>query len=90
MTSLESSIRYSGHCGDKGSMKLCRRHARGGKWKLLLITISDGEKTGLSANPDTGKVKNREGVWALHDKGHGRQPSTHQKAGKHLKETGLC
>lgn len=39
-------------------MKPCRRHAEGGKWKLLLITISDGERAGLSANPDTGKVKN--------------------------------
>lgn len=39
-------------------MKPCRKHAGGGKWKLLLITISDGEQTGLSANPDTGKLKN--------------------------------
>lgn len=39
-------------------MKPCRRHAGGGKWKLLPNTISDGERTGLSANPDTGKVEN--------------------------------
>lgn len=41
-------------------MKPCRRHAGGGMWKLLLITVSDGERTGLSVNPDTG-VKNKTG-----------------------------
>lgn len=54
--------------------------------KLLIITRIDGERAGLAANLGTGKVKNTitgEDVWAFHDKGHGRQPRSHQKAGKH-------
>lgn len=56
MTSLESRHQIFWVWWWQGLLKIL--HAGGGKWKLLLITISDGERTGLSANPDTGKVKN--------------------------------
>lgn len=56
-----ADIRYSGHGDGRGSVKPCRRHAGGSNRKLLLIAISDGERTGLSANPGKMKKKTKTG-----------------------------
>lgn len=61
--------------------------------KLLITTRIDGERAGLAANLGTEKVKNTitgEDVWAFHDKGHGRQLRSHQKAGKHTSKWLVC
>lgn len=73
---------HSGHGGGRGSMRQCRRHVE--YRNLLLVRRVDGERAGLVANLGTGRLKNkiREDVWALHDNGHGRQPSSYWKAGK--------